>query len=63
MYTSGTTGTPKGAVLTHGNMIANFTCVHFHKSIIKVRKEHPNYKSSSLVFLPLAHIAGRSAYM
>lgn len=51
-YTSGTTGTPKGAVLTHGNLISNVAgfslMVQFYPSDI--------YMS----YLPLAHIYERA---
>ncbi|XVF57445.1 hypothetical protein PTKIN_Ptkin06aG0206000 [Pterospermum kingtungense] len=51
-YTSGTTGTPKGAVLTHGNLIANVAgfCrkVKFYPSDIYIS------------YLPLAHIYERT---
>ncbi|KAH3687187.1 hypothetical protein WICPIJ_001846 [Wickerhamomyces pijperi] len=50
-FTSGTTGTPKGVELTHGNICAGvtflFTHVHFPKNPV------------SLVFLPLAHVYER----
>ncbi|KAA8548618.1 hypothetical protein F0562_000302 [Nyssa sinensis] len=51
-YTSGTTGTPKGAVLTHGNLIANVAgaCV-----TVKL------YPSDVYIsYLPLAHIYERT---
>ncbi|XP_031397771.1 long chain acyl-CoA synthetase 6, peroxisomal-like [Punica granatum] len=50
-YTSGTTGTPKGAVLTHGNLIANVAgstfSVKFYPSDVYIS------------YLPLAHIYER----
>ncbi|KAE8706199.1 Long chain acyl-CoA synthetase 7, peroxisomal [Hibiscus syriacus] len=51
-YTSGTTGTPKGVVLTHGNMIANSAgcCagIKFYPSDVYIS------------YLPLAHIYERA---
>ncbi|KAK5787011.1 hypothetical protein PVK06_041662 [Gossypium arboreum] len=51
-YTSGTTGTPKGVVLTHGNLIANASAfcrkVKFYPSDVYIS------------YLPLAHIYERS---
>ncbi|MCP8709458.1 AMP-dependent synthetase/ligase [Streptomyces thermocarboxydus] len=57
-YTSGTTGRPKGCVLTHGNLYA--------ESANTVELLHPVFKAvtsqtaSTLLFLPLAHILGRT---
>lgn len=57
-YTSGTTGRPKGCVLTHGNLHA--------EAANTVELLHPVFKAitgqvaSTLLFLPLAHILGRS---
>ncbi|KUF17459.1 AMP-dependent synthetase/ligase [Streptomyces silvensis] len=57
-YTSGTTGRPKGCVLTHGNLHA--------EAANTVELMHPVFKAitgqtaSTLLFLPLAHILGRS---
>ncbi|WP_431782643.1 AMP-dependent synthetase/ligase [Streptomyces chumphonensis] len=56
-YTSGTTGRPKGCVLTHGNLHAEA-----HNT---VQLLHPVFQAvtgqtaSTLLFLPLAHILGR----
>ncbi|KAL7083980.1 hypothetical protein ACP275_14G196900 [Erythranthe tilingii] len=51
-YTSGTTGTPKGVVLTHGNLIASVAgmtlLVKFHSSDVYIS------------YLPLAHIYERA---
>ncbi|XXG80802.1 hypothetical protein AAC387_Pa09g1579 [Persea americana] len=51
-YTSGTTGTPKGAVLTHGNLIANVAGSNF------LLKFYPS--DIYISFLPLAHIYERA---
>ena len=57
-YTSGTTGRPKGCVLTHANL--------HHEAANVVELLHPIFKevtgqtASTLLFLPLAHIMGRA---
>ncbi|MCX2968356.1 MULTISPECIES: AMP-dependent synthetase/ligase [Streptomyces] len=56
-YTSGTTGSPKGCVLTHANLHA--------ESANTVQLLHPVFeavtgeRAATLLFLPLAHILGR----
>jgi len=51
VYTSGTTGTSKGAMLTHGNLASNIQCSMLGFSM------HPGHISVS--FLPLCHITAR----
>ena len=52
VYTSGTTGRPKGAMLTHGNIAANID------NITRVVPVGPDDRFLS--FLPLSHIAERT---
>lgn len=51
VYTSGTTGPPKGAILTHGNILSELN------ALVQVLPFSP--KTESLLFLPLAHILAR----
>ena len=51
LYTSGTTGTPKGVMLTHKNLYSN------SMSGLKLRAED-EIRSTTLGVLPLAHIYG-----
>ncbi|XVF06090.1 hypothetical protein REPUB_Repub06bG0018300 [Reevesia pubescens] len=51
-YTSGTTGTPKGVVLTHGNLIANVA------GFCRAMKFYPS--DIYISYLPLAHIYERT---
>ncbi|OKJ10151.1 AMP-dependent synthetase/ligase [Kitasatospora sp. CB01950] len=56
VYTSGTTGRPKGCQLTHGNFLAELGNVTARMPELFVTGE-----SSVLLFLPLAHVLGRIA--
>lgn len=53
VYTSGTTGEPKGVVLTHGNFCANVNAL---KDLFPLTAE-----DRSLAFLPWAHAFGQAA--
>lgn len=54
VYTSGTTGEPKGAMLSHGNFSSNALTVC---DLIDV-----NYTDTTLSFLPLCHVLERIVY-
>ncbi|MFI1033733.1 AMP-dependent synthetase/ligase [Streptomyces sp. NPDC020951] len=57
-YTSGTTGRPKGCVLTHANLHAE--AANLLELLHPVFKEVTGQTASTLLFLPLAHIMGRT---
>ncbi|QQM43239.1 AMP-dependent synthetase/ligase [Streptomyces liliifuscus] len=57
-YTSGTTGRPKGCVLTHANLHAE--AANTVELLHPVFKEVTSQIASTLLFLPLAHILGRT---
>jgi long-chain acyl-CoA synthetase len=57
-YTSGTTGRPKGCVLTHANLHAE--AANTVELLHPVFKEVTGQVASTLLFLPLAHILGRT---
>lgn len=56
-YTGGTTGVPKGAMLTHGNMIANV----LQASAWLVNRLSKKYKGGIITALPLYHIFSLTA--
>uniref|UniRef100_A0A670XX33 Long-chain-fatty-acid--CoA ligase n=1 Tax=Pseudonaja textilis TaxID=8673 RepID=A0A670XX33_PSETE len=52
-FTSGTTGNPKGALLTHGNVVANAA------SFLKVKTSVYDTSEVAISYLPLAHMFER----
>ncbi|GHI07595.1 long-chain fatty acid--CoA ligase [Streptomyces cellostaticus] len=57
-YTSGTTGRPKGCVLTHANLYAE--AANTVELLHPIFKEVTGQVAATLLFLPLAHILGRT---
>ncbi|MBB1246904.1 long-chain fatty acid--CoA ligase, partial [Streptomyces durbertensis] len=57
-YTSGTTGRPKGCVISHGNLLAE--AGNTIELLHPVFREVTGQEASTLLFLPLAHILGRT---
>ncbi|XP_035207618.1 long-chain-fatty-acid--CoA ligase 5-like, partial [Stegodyphus dumicola] len=53
-YTSGTTGSPKGVMLTHKSIIANVSAV-----MLQLGETAPSSNDTMLSFLPLAHMFER----
>jgi long-chain acyl-CoA synthetase len=53
VYTSGTTGRPKGCMITHGNII------HEVRGVAAVAADLTGPGNATLMFLPLAHVLAR----
>jgi long-chain acyl-CoA synthetase len=60
LYTSGTTGHPKGAELTHGNMVTNAMTCH---DMFKPAFESGAEQDVTLITLPLFHSTAQTAQM
>ena len=56
MYTSGTTGDPKGVMLTHKAVVAGVANIHFY---CKSNNLNFDQNDTMLSYLPLAHIFDR----
>ncbi|MDQ2746005.1 MAG: long-chain fatty acid--CoA ligase [Acidobacteriota bacterium] len=61
LYTSGTTGQPKGAELTHLNLMTNVTTMHNIQ--IQVLDFTRNFQRTCLITLPLFHTTGQTCQM
>jgi long-chain acyl-CoA synthetase len=57
VYTSGTTGRPKGCALTHGNFLAEVD--NATELLYPVFRAKTSEEPSTLLFLPLSHVFGR----
>jgi len=60
LYTSGTTGQPKGAELTHGNMVTNAVTCH---DMFKPAFDAGTGQDVTLITLPLFHSTAQTAQM
>lgn len=56
VYTSGTTGPPKGCVLSHANLLS---AVQMYRDVLELQ----DVKPTIYMFLPLAHVLARVAQM
>jgi long-chain acyl-CoA synthetase len=57
VYTSGTTGRPKGCLITHANLMAE--CDNVVERFQAAFTSKPGDEAATLLFLPLAHVFGR----
>ncbi len=60
-YTSGTTGLPKGVMLTHKNICTNIIGI-YESGITTVFQKHENEVLRALSFLPLCHVFERTGF-
>ncbi len=57
VYTSGTTGRPKGCLLTHGNLRTNV------RQVLEAAESFLGPDETTLLFLPLAHTLARAIWL
>ncbi|RSL86516.1 hypothetical protein CEP51_002752 [Fusarium floridanum] len=66
VYSSGTTGKPKGVIITQANMVAYalVICYHHRDFVNRQRARDPNFSFEyrTLAHVPAAHIAGMQGY-
>ncbi|KAH8601829.1 4-coumarate-CoA ligase-like protein [Bisporella sp. PMI_857] len=61
-YSSGTTGVPKGVMITHFNYVANAT-QHAHLNQLDPKEPEKRKKAKWLCFLPLYHAMGQTIFI
>lgn len=61
IYTSGTTGTPRGCLLSHGNLLAQVDSQV--GLLLPPFRAMSRREPSTILFLPLAHVLGRSVQL
>ncbi|KAJ9649292.1 hypothetical protein H2199_000067 [Coniosporium tulheliwenetii] len=62
IYSSGTTGLPKGVRLSHTNLVAE-TIITLEPLKAYMRAHNPSFEYRTLAHLPTAHIAGIQGYL